>query len=178
MVYGVIVFSAEGSSPLFSTFFTPEGNDEHMQKRQQGVIRKVVEDRLFQVQCSRDVLLASRSPDINSPIDDPLSSTTGLGGGGASQSLRSSSSSASLAFSSPSSFSSFNDIPRRKQRPNRDRKRINQERKAGEGRSASSAPGVDPHTPEFKSHANGISSSMEIAQGMAGGGVYTPGDDW
>ncbi|KYK63247.1 hypothetical protein TGPRC2_220120 [Toxoplasma gondii TgCatPRC2] len=58
MVYGIVIFASEGSVPLFSSFYTPEGNDEQMRKREQAVIRRVVEDHLFQVQCTRDVLLA------------------------------------------------------------------------------------------------------------------------
>ncbi|CBZ51427.1 conserved hypothetical protein [Neospora caninum Liverpool] len=58
MVYGIVIFATEGSVPLFSSFYTPEGNDEQMRKREQAVIRRVVEDHLFQVQCTRDVLLA------------------------------------------------------------------------------------------------------------------------
>ncbi|PFH32248.1 hypothetical protein BESB_021890 [Besnoitia besnoiti] len=66
MVYGIVIFTAQGSVPLFSSFFTPEGNDDQMQNREQAVMRRVVEDRLFQVQCARDVILAC-APSPSSP---------------------------------------------------------------------------------------------------------------
>ncbi|CDJ42622.1 hypothetical protein, conserved [Eimeria tenella] len=53
MVFGVIVAAVGQTQPVFSIFYTPEGNDSLRIVRQQAIIRRVADDHSFQLQCLR-----------------------------------------------------------------------------------------------------------------------------
>uniref|UniRef100_A0A0G4HJB0 AP complex mu/sigma subunit domain-containing protein n=1 Tax=Chromera velia CCMP2878 TaxID=1169474 RepID=A0A0G4HJB0_9ALVE len=60
MVYGILIHSAENSQKLFlSNFYTPEGNDAQKKARQQAVMRRILDEHFFQIQCASD---SSRPP--------------------------------------------------------------------------------------------------------------------
>lgn len=49
MVYGLMIHSVDSSQKLhFSIFYTPEGNDVHKKTRQQTIMRRILEEHLFQ----------------------------------------------------------------------------------------------------------------------------------
>eukprot|EP00930_Biecheleria_cincta_P097182 TRINITY_DN88901_c0_g1_i1.p1 TRINITY_DN88901_c0_g1~~TRINITY_DN88901_c0_g1_i1.p1 ORF type:complete len:215 (-),score=48.71 TRINITY_DN88901_c0_g1_i1:74-688(-) len=49
MVYGLMIHSVDSSQTLhFSIFYTPEGNDMHKKTRQQTIMRRILEEHLFQ----------------------------------------------------------------------------------------------------------------------------------
>uniref|UniRef100_A0A7S2KS53 Uncharacterized protein n=1 Tax=Zooxanthella nutricula TaxID=1333877 RepID=A0A7S2KS53_9DINO len=49
MVYGLMVHSVDSSQTLhFSIFYTPEGNDANKKTRQQTIMRRILEEHLFQ----------------------------------------------------------------------------------------------------------------------------------
>lgn len=49
MVYGLMIHSVDSSQTLhFSIFYTPEGNDSHKKTRQQTIMRRILEEHLFQ----------------------------------------------------------------------------------------------------------------------------------
>eukprot|EP00927_Polykrikos_kofoidii_P044997 TRINITY_DN38859_c0_g1_i1.p1 TRINITY_DN38859_c0_g1~~TRINITY_DN38859_c0_g1_i1.p1 ORF type:complete len:201 (-),score=29.73 TRINITY_DN38859_c0_g1_i1:30-632(-) len=49
MVYGLMIHSVDSSQTLhFSIFYTPEGNDGHKKTRQQTIMRRILEEHLFQ----------------------------------------------------------------------------------------------------------------------------------
>mmetsp|Transcript_81192 Transcript_81192/g.251991 ORF Transcript_81192/g.251991 Transcript_81192/m.251991 type:complete len:201 (-) Transcript_81192:52-654(-) len=50
MVYGLMVHSVDSSQTLhFSFFYTPEGNDGRKKTRQQTIMRRILEEHLFQM---------------------------------------------------------------------------------------------------------------------------------
>ena len=60
MVYGVLIHSVASSQKLFfSNFYTPEGNDESKKIRQQTVMRRVLEEHLFQMHFASGANLAT-----------------------------------------------------------------------------------------------------------------------
>mmetsp|Transcript_37064 Transcript_37064/g.105989 ORF Transcript_37064/g.105989 Transcript_37064/m.105989 type:complete len:201 (-) Transcript_37064:103-705(-) len=49
MVYGLMIHSVDSSQTLhFSIFYTPEGNDGRKKTRQQTIMRRILEEHLFQ----------------------------------------------------------------------------------------------------------------------------------
>mmetsp|Transcript_16034 Transcript_16034/g.37821 ORF Transcript_16034/g.37821 Transcript_16034/m.37821 type:complete len:201 (-) Transcript_16034:77-679(-) len=49
MVYGLMIHSVDSCQTLhFSIFYTPEGNDSHKKTRQQTIMRRILEEHLFQ----------------------------------------------------------------------------------------------------------------------------------
>mmetsp|Transcript_58512 Transcript_58512/g.164035 ORF Transcript_58512/g.164035 Transcript_58512/m.164035 type:complete len:201 (-) Transcript_58512:266-868(-) len=49
MVYGLMIHSVDSSQTLhFSIFYTPEGNDGNKKTRQQNIMRRILEEHLFQ----------------------------------------------------------------------------------------------------------------------------------
>eukprot|EP00933_Yihiella_yeosuensis_P008486 TRINITY_DN11395_c0_g1_i1.p1 TRINITY_DN11395_c0_g1~~TRINITY_DN11395_c0_g1_i1.p1 ORF type:complete len:205 (-),score=9.93 TRINITY_DN11395_c0_g1_i1:137-751(-) len=49
MVYGLMIHSVDSSQTLhFSIFYTPEGNNVHKKTRQQTIMRRILEEHLFQ----------------------------------------------------------------------------------------------------------------------------------
>mmetsp|Transcript_64530 Transcript_64530/g.189207 ORF Transcript_64530/g.189207 Transcript_64530/m.189207 type:complete len:201 (+) Transcript_64530:60-662(+) len=49
MVYGLMIHSVDSSQTLhFSIFYTPEGNDGQKKTRQQNIMRRILEEHLFQ----------------------------------------------------------------------------------------------------------------------------------
>ncbi|CAK8993682.1 Calcium/calmodulin-dependent protein kinase type IV [Durusdinium trenchii] len=50
MVYGLMIHSVDSSQTLhFSIFFTPEGNNAYKKTRQQTIMRRILEEHLFQM---------------------------------------------------------------------------------------------------------------------------------
>eukprot|EP00928_Gymnodinium_smaydae_P054140 TRINITY_DN37964_c0_g1_i1.p1 TRINITY_DN37964_c0_g1~~TRINITY_DN37964_c0_g1_i1.p1 ORF type:complete len:201 (-),score=33.52 TRINITY_DN37964_c0_g1_i1:62-664(-) len=69
MVYGLMIHSVGSSqTPHFSIFYTPEGNDAHKKTRQQNIMRRILEEHLFQTH-SGDQHSNVRSK-AASPLDD------------------------------------------------------------------------------------------------------------
>ncbi|CEL92266.1 unnamed protein product [Vitrella brassicaformis CCMP3155] len=55
MVYGLMIHSVDSSHRLFfSIFYSPEGNDGQKKTRQQTIMRRILEEHLFQTQCASD----------------------------------------------------------------------------------------------------------------------------
>lgn len=65
MVYGLLIHSVDSSQTLhFSIFYTPEGNDGNKKTRQQNIMRRILEEHLFQKHSGdQHSAMKSKAPD-------------------------------------------------------------------------------------------------------------------
>ncbi|CAK0882121.1 unnamed protein product [Prorocentrum cordatum] len=69
MVYGLMIHSVDSSQTLhFSIFYTPEGNDGHKKTRQQTIMRRILEEHLFQTHSGEQAGLTKSK--ASSSLDD------------------------------------------------------------------------------------------------------------
>lgn len=71
MVYGLMVHSVDSSQTLhFSIFYTPEGNDARKKTRQQTIMRRILEEHLFQTHSGDQHGSAKSKGKASSSLDD------------------------------------------------------------------------------------------------------------
>ncbi|KAL8272673.1 hypothetical protein Esti_003377 [Eimeria stiedai] len=75
MVFGVIVAAVGQPRPVFSMFYTPEGNDSQRSARQQAIIRRVADDHSFQLQCMREAARAAEDRGFSAKFTPPPSAS-------------------------------------------------------------------------------------------------------